>query len=79
MSKIKITKHKNGLIIDPPIGISGVILRDWKARNESFIAEFKENALHGEWCELPVNDDGNKRVSLHLSDTINAGEEVENG
>jgi hypothetical protein len=76
MSKIKITKHKNGLIIDPPIGISGVILRDWKARNESFIAEFKENALHGEWCELPVNDDGNKRVVLTGIDQLIAKEVI---
>ena len=78
MSKIKITKHGNGLTLDLPMGVSGVTLRDWKARNESFIVEFKKNALHGEWCELPVNDDGNKRVALHLSDTINTGEEVIN-
>ena len=73
--KIKVTKHGSGLTLDLPMGVTGATLRDWKARNESFIAEFKTNALHGEWCALPVDDDG-KIFVLHYSDTINAGEEV---
>jgi len=68
--KIKITKHGNGLTLDLPMGVSGATLRDWKARNEVFIAEFKTNALHGEWCELPIDDDGNKRVVLTSIDQL---------
>jgi hypothetical protein len=74
--KIKVTKHGSGLTLDLPMGVSGATLKDWKLRNEVFLAEFKTNALNGEWCALPVDDDGKKRVSLHLSDTINAGEEA---
>ncbi len=74
--KIKITKHGNGLTLDLPMGVSGATLRNWKARNEVFLAEFKKNALHGEWCELPVDDDGNKRVVLTGIDQLIAKEVI---
>lgn len=75
-SKIKVTKHGNGLTLDLPMGVSGATLRDWKARNESFLAEFKKNALHGEWCALPVDDDGKKRVVLTSIDQLIAKEVI---
>jgi len=68
--KIKVSKHGSGLTLDLPMGVSGATLRDWKARNEVFLAEFKTNALHGEWCDLPVEDDGNKRVVLTSIDQL---------
>lgn len=70
-NKIKITKHGNGLTLDLPMGVTGNTLRVWKIRNEAFISEFKENAAHGEWCEIPVEDDGKVRQVL-------GGKEVEN-
>jgi hypothetical protein len=72
--KIKVTKHGNGLTLDLPMGVSGATLRVWKLRNEMFLTEFKKNALHGEWCELPVEDDGKIRVALTSIDQLIAKE-----
>jgi hypothetical protein len=72
--KIKVTKHGNGLTLDLPMGVSGATLRVWKDRNQAFLTEFKTNALHGEWCELPVEDDGKIRVALTSIDQLIAKE-----
>ena len=72
--KIKVTKHGSGLTLDLPMGVTGATLRDWKLRNEVFLTEFKENALNGEWCALPVDDDGKTRVVLTSIDQLIAKE-----